>query len=168
MFPRTSGVEFRFVEGFPDYCVGDDGSVWSKRSSKSWVRIGTVSGDYHMVTLCRNDCQRDVNVHVLVLETFVGSRPEGMEARHLDGNPHHDHRSNLAWGTNQENQNDRLRHGTVPRGEGCFASKLTEQQVLEIRRLCSEGVSQIAIGRMFNISDVQVANIRKRRDWQHI
>ena len=29
--PVVNGVEFRPIDGFPGYCVGDDGSLWSKR-----------------------------------------------------------------------------------------------------------------------------------------
>lgn len=52
-------------------------------------------------------------VHRLVLEVFVGPCPEGMETRHLDGDPHRNWwPENLAWGTHTENMQDRVRHGT--------------------------------------------------------
>lgn len=51
-------------------------------------------------------------VHRLVLLAFVGPCPEGMEARHVDGNPTHNHVSNLAWGTHSENTYDQVSAGT--------------------------------------------------------
>ena len=51
-------------------------------------------------------------VHVLVLEAFGGPRPgPTYEGRHLDGNPDNNALVNLAWGTRQENWEDRRRHG---------------------------------------------------------
>ena len=51
-------------------------------------------------------------VHRLVLEAFVGPRPEGMVARHLNGDPGDNRLENLAWGTQSENNYDKVRHGT--------------------------------------------------------
>jgi HNH endonuclease/NUMOD4 motif len=51
-------------------------------------------------------------VHQLVLQAFVGSRPLGMEVRHLDGDPTNNRLENLCWGTRTENIHDAMRHGT--------------------------------------------------------
>jgi len=37
------------------------------------------------------------------MEAFGIARPDGMECRHLDGNPTNNALSNLAWGTRQQN-----------------------------------------------------------------
>ena len=49
-------------------------------------------------------------VHRLVLETFVGPRPDGMEARHLNGDCQDNRVENLIWGTPLENGADKIRH----------------------------------------------------------
>ena len=49
-------------------------------------------------------------VHRLVLETFVGPCPEGMECRHLNDNPADNRLSNLCWGTRTDNMFDRTRN----------------------------------------------------------
>src|SRR5690606_19157042 len=51
-------------------------------------------------------------VHVLVLEAFVGPRPEGHECCHNDGDPGNNHVDNLRWDTPGNNQRDTLSHGT--------------------------------------------------------
>lgn len=51
-------------------------------------------------------------VHALVMETFVGPRPEGSEIRHLDGDRCNNRVDNLKYGTHSENMMDRERHGT--------------------------------------------------------
>lgn len=52
-------------------------------------------------------------VHVMVLEAFVGPRPDGYHAAHEDGTRDNNRLSNLAWKTPAENAADRRRHGTV-------------------------------------------------------
>lgn len=54
-------------------------------------------------------------VQELVLEAFVGPRPTGLLARHLNGNPEDCSVGNLAWGTQKENMADAVRHGTSAR-----------------------------------------------------
>lgn len=50
-------------------------------------------------------------VHHLVMEAFVGPRPEGMETRHLDGDAANNRLGNLTYGTSSENSYDVVRHG---------------------------------------------------------
>lgn len=51
-------------------------------------------------------------VHVLVLEAFIGPRPEGMIACHNNGVANDNRAENLRWDTYGENNKDLVRHGT--------------------------------------------------------
>jgi hypothetical protein len=64
------------------------------------------------VTLCSNGRQESWFVHQLVAAAFLGPRPDGLEVRHLDGDPLNNAVSNLAYGTRLENIQDKKRHGT--------------------------------------------------------
>lgn len=66
---------------------------------------------YPRVTLVQDGRQRKVRVHLLVMLTFVGPTPRGMEIRHLDGDPTNPRLDNLAFGTHAENMADMVRHG---------------------------------------------------------
>lgn len=56
---------------------------------------------------------RDVRlVHHLVLEAFVGPRPDGMECCHNNGDPSDNRLENLRWDTSSSNKRDQLAHGT--------------------------------------------------------
>lgn len=53
-----------------------------------------------------------VRLHVLVLEAFVGPRPDGMAACHNDGDINNNTVGNLRWDTYSSNNYDLTRHGT--------------------------------------------------------
>lgn len=50
-------------------------------------------------------------VHHLILETFVGPRPPGSLARHLNDDPCDNRPENLRWGNKQENARDAVANG---------------------------------------------------------
>lgn len=58
--------------------------------------------------------KRQRYVHQLVLEAFVGKRPDGAITCHNNGDPSDNRVENLRWGTHSENTTDRISHGTDP------------------------------------------------------
>lgn len=115
-------MEWRPVRGFEGYYeVSDTGLVrgvdridaggrrWRGRVLSS---ERTDKDGYIQQTLCRDSGRRNSKTHILVLEAFVGPRPPGAVARHLDGNPRNNALGNLVWGTSSENALDRVGHGT--------------------------------------------------------
>jgi len=125
-------VAYKILENYPAYRVGDDGSIWSRRKrimlpsgrgsktviGKTWhpkkisKQKGKTEGrSYLYVRLSHDKKSRIFRVHRLVLEAFVGPCPEGMECRHLDGDPSNNRLENLRWGTPAENTEDKRKHG---------------------------------------------------------
>lgn len=98
-----------------------------------------VESGYPFVNLRRNGRQRIVCVHTLVLEAFVGPRPEGMECCHWDGNPENNRLDNLRWDTHIANKADDRRNGVLKRGEQLPQARLTVAKVLEIRIAAASG-----------------------------
>lgn len=71
-----------------------------------------------VIAICHEGKSRMTNVHTLVLESFVGFRPKGMQARHFPDNDTSNNRlSNLSWATPKVNQGDRVIHGTNNQGQ---------------------------------------------------
>lgn len=116
----------RAVPGFEGiYEVSDGGRVWSldrmqtmknghRRTVKGReLKPALTGGGYPHVSLWRDGRQAWFTaVHRIVALAFIGPRPEGMEVRHLDGNPENNALANLTYGTPSENQFDKVRHGT--------------------------------------------------------
>ncbi len=107
-------------------------------------------------------------VHVLVMAAFAGEKPAGMEVAHLDGNPANNHISNLAYVTHTENCSHRVDHGTASRGDACPTSKVTSDDVVDMRWLRSQGVSARDLGDLFGVSSRQVRRICSGSRWAHL
>ena len=162
------------IPGFPDYSITRDGRVWSKtrrtRDGRNlngkWLNPWVITCLGHLgVVLTRGRVHKYKQIHRLVLEAFVGPCPEGMECRHLDGDPTNNHVDNLKWGTKFENQADRVLHGTSNRGTRCAASKLDEMDVHFVRAWLKLGYKQKGITEAFGIGSSAISNIKKGRNW---
>jgi len=159
-------MERREVMGFPGYRIYEDGRVWSFSFGGRFLKFKSING-YNQYGLSRNGKQYFRLMHRLVLEAFVGPCPEGMECRHLDGNPQNNHVSNLKWGTKEENYGDKRLHGTDNAGERHGSVKLTSRDVKEIRDLVLRGpYSQSKVARTYGISKQQVSSIKTSKRWR--
>ena len=109
------------VPGFEGrYEVSDDGQVKvlaapgrGRFNQDRILKVGKDGPGYRQVLLYPGDGRKYVRkrVHVLVLETFVGPRPEGAFGRHIDDDRENNHLSNLRWGDRSSNSRDAVRNG---------------------------------------------------------
>jgi len=163
------------IVGFEGYQVSNLGQVRSCRpingigplkSTYRLVKSHKDHNNYNRLGLRKNGNQIKIFVHRLVLEAFEGPCPEGMEARHLDGDKDNNSYDNLMWGTPTENRHDRIRHGRNNRGEDHPMARLTVEQVKEIKNLLTEGkLYERQIGEMFNVSRDIVSKIKQGKNW---
>lgn len=73
-------------------------------------------------------------------------------------------KAHVSWKTAKENEADKRLHGTIIRGERHKKSKLTEEQVLSIRRM-KENSTQRAIAAMFGVGQQTISRIHSGRAW---
>jgi hypothetical protein len=121
-----------------------------------------------MVKLRRNSEAVPFYIHHLVAHYFIGPRPAGHHVAHWDGDKANNNVTNLRYATPKENNADKVRHGTVNRGERQGSTHLTDDDVREIRRLSAMGLSCKKIGSRFNICAQSVHNIRTGATWSHV
>ena len=91
------------------YWVSDRGRV---RGSRGVLKPSARRSRYLSVGLWKNGVCEVRTVHRMVLEAFVGPRPEGMEGCHGPGGLHDNKVTNLRWDTHAENVMDSVRAGT--------------------------------------------------------
>jgi hypothetical protein len=157
------------------YEVSDRGRVRSldrvvvagnqRRRWKGRILVGGWSHGYPQVILGAGTWR---TVHRLVVEAFIGPIPDGMQVRHLDGNPANNHLSNLAIGTQAENTQDRVAHGTMPRGERNPRAKLTADVVRSIRAQRSNGRTIRSLAAEYGVAVVTVSRIVRNVSWRHL
>lgn len=114
------------------------------------------------VVLCRKGKTQSFKIHRLVLETFVGPCPPGMEGCHNNGNPSDNFVDNLRWDTHINNENDKIKHDTLLSGSRHYLSKFNNNQIVEIRELAGkEGMSQRKIAKIYGVSPTTIYKIIK-------
>lgn len=115
MTDLTPPERWRPVLGFEGlYEISDHGSLRSlpRRNCRGQIRKWNRTRSGHAtIDLWKDGKTQQRTAHRLVLEAFVGPRPEGLEGCHNDGDPQNNHLSNLRWDTPSSNRTDAVRHG---------------------------------------------------------
>jgi hypothetical protein len=167
--------EWRPVVGWEGwYSVSSFGRVRREKAGRTAHAGRVLAGynyekrTYHRITLYRDYEQRNLAVHRLVVEAFIGPIPDGKQVNHIDCNPRNNHLENLEIVTPKENIQHALINGLIRRGETHSNTDLTERDVLLIRLLHSLSVDRHKVAAIFGISAQSVSQIVAGRRWKHI
>lgn len=165
-----TGVGWANHHQFPDYLVGQHGEVISMLNYPPKILKTNTSGKYPTYMLKDHGGEfKSITKHVLVAETWIEPRPEGMECCHNDGNRLNGEADNLRWDTKLNNEKDKKIHGTHRFGARINFTKTTPEAVIAIRRLRKAGnLSNGEIARKFNMSPANVGLICSGASWAHI
>ena len=139
------------------YSIDENGNVYSKRSwrGKKNRKLTPSKNEfgYLRIFLTKDRITKGITIHKLMAITFLGEREKNMQVRHLDGNKENNSLCNLKYGTALENANDRKLHLKTAFGEKIGSSKLSKEEVLDIR---NSSLSQKELSKIYNVS---IANI---------
>lgn len=172
--PVTEPEEWRPVPGHPGYEASSLGRVRSVdrwiTSRRFWpsVMLRPFAGDeYKKVRL---GPKLFAPVHIIVCLTFHGVRPSKSHlVAHWNGDKLDNRSSNLRWATPKENKADEVRHGTWTAASRHGSAKLTETDVLVIRKLRQDHrLTFHAIGKRFGITRSHVKGIVDGRWWKSV
>lgn len=140
---------------------------------KPWK--GNKCGHLYVSLSDNTQIQKKLLVHRLVLETFVGPCPQGMECCHFpDRNVTNNQLENLRWDTSKSNTEDMKKHGIscraksynhVPKGENHPHAKLTDKQIKIILQEKAKGERGTGrrLAKRFGVSESTICDIYKGR-----
>jgi len=101
--------EIKDFEGL--YSVSTLGNIFSIKNNKL-LKLKRTKKGYLTVSLNKDGATSYYRVHRLVAHTFISNPSLLPLVRHMNNNRSDNRMSNLAWGTAQDNSDDRIIHGT--------------------------------------------------------
>jgi hypothetical protein len=112
--------------------------------------------------------KKTIKIHRLVAIAFIPNPENKKEVNHRDGNKQNNNIENLEWCTGSENIKHAFKTG-LRRSDGNNHNnrKLSSIQVKEIREK-RKIYSCIELGKMYNVSRVQILNIVTYKMWKNI
>lgn len=161
--PNHDGYEVSSFGRVRSYLISNS----SRRRAVPKILKASLTHGYPCVQLKGSLVRRQV--HLYVLEAFVGSKPAWADsARHLDGNRTNNRVENLAWGTHEEQWRDKDRHGTLLKGEECASAKLSDEDVHKIREELASGhpIKEVCV--RYAVSYGTILDIVHLRTWTHL
>jgi len=121
------------------------------------------------VDLRRQGNRNNRAVHCVVMEAFVSAFPKGLEVCHNNGDNSDNRLFNLRYDTHRNNMLDKNKHGTLVRGEAHYGSKLSNEQVVSIKKLLSRGeLLHKDIAQEFGVSPSIIGSIYRGQTWKHV
>lgn len=136
--------------------------------SGCWIWTGSITGDGRPTLFSRTGDSRYTVGARASWQVYRGEIPSGLlVCHHCDNilcvNPDH-----LFLGTNKDNSDDKISKNRHARGSRIHASKLIDNEVIEIRKMYDSGVNKKEIALKFNVTVPNINSIVNRKTWHHI
>lgn len=150
------------------YFVDAAGNVYSQRGRDGVLRLKitrTNHNGYQTVCFSINGVKKTHLVSRLVLIAFAGPPPAARpNACHGDGVKSNNSLGNLRWGSHEENEDDKRRHGTYNNSRPNI--RLTSRDVLTIKERLGKGEPAIRLAQEFNVSYNCIYDIKSGTTWR--
>lgn len=171
---------WKTIPEFEDYEINRFGVVRRNKDAPTGIakkgyiyKTKIMPNGYCVARLNKGGKTYNLLTHRLIAELFL-EKPENykeLNVNHKNGVRNDNRPENLEWVTQSENMmhsRDVLKSLNPPRGEKQGKSKLTNNDVIEIRNLYSMGVLQKDIAKKFDVSAKQISVIARKIQWAHI
>jgi hypothetical protein len=108
------------------------------------------------------------NVHRFIYEQCFGEIPKGLVVRHKCDTPACINPEHLEIGTQADNIRDAVERNRFAKGSENHKSLLKDEQVIEIKRMLSNGGEIRIIAERFKVHRNTIQNIKYGVAWKHI
>jgi len=149
---------------YTQYLISTYGRIIGPRGSLLKLQLkGKGTTKYYCIGIRHGKIMKWPSVHKLVLETFIGPKPKGMECLHGEKGKLCNRLDNLSWGTHSKNCSvDKLRDGTLQ------TAKLTPNDVKQIRQRREAGEKVLAIAEDYCVSGPTISQAVLGDTWKFI
>lgn len=154
------------------FWAGSDGFIYSMFSKHGprprplKLSVALDKDGYRKTDITRDKKKKTIRVANYVARAFHGLPKAGQEVRHKDGSKTNDIPSNLCWGTQLENAQDREAHGRTARGEKSGTAILTNHHVSVIKSRLLAGELQKHLAQEFGVHKTTIQAIAAERNWK--
>jgi hypothetical protein len=159
------------IEGFENYSVSSEGRVRHDKND-NLKKPGITNKGYltinFMATKFNN--RKCPKIHRLVAQAFLPNPNNYKEVNHLNGIKTDNRVENLEWCSGSQNVKHSFQIGLQKGKKGTENNfcVLAEYEVLEIRKLYLQGISQNEICKLYNKCYGTINKIVNRKSWTHI
>lgn len=161
---------WRPIEGWRYYEVSNLGRVRSTAlSNEPRIRkpYPNHRNRYLQLMLKQDGAKQLFTIHGLVARAFIGPCPDGYEVAHINGDRSDCRAVNLVHKTKADNEADKIIHGTIATGFKLPHTRLSVEQIQEIRsRFAAGGILQKDLAAEYGIGKQHMSAIINRKKRQ--
>ena len=142
--------------------MNENGEVFSNKTGiLKPLKIQTNNRNYLFITSRVNGKQKNVSVHRLVAETFIGDIV-GKVINHKDGNVSNNHVSNLEIVSQKDNIAHSFYNGLTKKGEKHSRAKISDNDLKSMIKEIQNGLSTVKASKKYNLSQSYVSKVMRK------
>jgi hypothetical protein len=127
-----------------------------------------ICNGYEYISITTSTGRKNAMVHRFVAEAFIPNSDGKPFVNHIDCNKRNNQVNNLEWCTHLENITHAKENNRHKKGSDVHRSKLTEEQVHEIREKSKNGYTYKQLKKEYNVGWTAINGCVKRITWKHI